>query len=147
METFPLEVLAGLRAMRAECIGPEQLGGQECPDAFPVKRGGKMKKIIVPVLLLQVAGSLFATGSIFSADDWTAKLKKTQEQWINTTDVKGPFSDNREAQNYETINDVDLPAVHGRKMEFFRNEGRYTALTCAPVSQIPVKSPLFLGSK
>ncbi|MBP5465841.1 MAG: hypothetical protein J6Y13_11800, partial [Treponema sp.] len=66
-----------------------------------------MKKVIAAALLLLAAGSLFAAGSVFSADDWTAKRKKTQEQWINTTDVKGPFSDNAEANNYETINDVD----------------------------------------
>ncbi len=63
-----------------------------------------MKKYIVLVLLAMAAGLLFAVENTDAY--WSKKLKKTQEQWINTTDVKGPFSDNRESQNYETINDV-----------------------------------------
>ena len=72
-----------------------------------------MKKVIAAALLIMAAGTAFASGtafaagSVFQADDWTAKRKKTQEQWINTTDVKGPFPDNAEANNYDTINDVD----------------------------------------
>ena len=36
---------------------------------------------------------------------WSIRRKKAQADWITTTDVKGPFSSNKEAQNYETIND------------------------------------------
>ncbi|MBQ3798863.1 MAG: hypothetical protein II837_01090, partial [Treponema sp.] len=69
--------------------------------------------IAIRIVLGLVAGTAFAagtapaSGSVFRADDWTGKRRKTQEQWINTTDVKGPFTDNAEANNYELVNDVD----------------------------------------
>ena len=69
--------------------------------------------IAIRIVLGLVAGTAFAagtapaSGSVFRADDWTGKRRKTQEQWINTTDVKGPFTDNAEANNYELMNEVD----------------------------------------
>ena len=85
-----------------------------------------MKRHIALTLLALAAGFLFAprtafaAGSVFQADDWTGKRKKTQEQWINTTDVKGPFSGNAETNNYETVNDVDksflVPFTDGSMM-------------------------------
>lgn len=38
---------------------------------------------------------------------WSIRRKKLQMDWINTTNVSGPFSSNKEAQDYETVNDVN----------------------------------------
>nr|MCR5762248.1 hypothetical protein [Treponema sp.] len=55
----------------------------------------------------RTASSALKINGMEAGDEyWSIKRKKLQSDWINTTDVTGSFSSNKEAQDYEIINDV-----------------------------------------
>ena len=69
----------------------------------------------------KTASRVLATEGMETGDEyWSVRRKKSQTEYVTTTNVSGPFASNKESQNYETWNDVDktflVPLADGGMM-------------------------------